>query len=369
LLPAIFATGEREGASGQAVLVAACVSYEVLIRMGLTVGARLVLDQGLHPPTVLGSIVASGASAKVREASADVVANAFGIGACMVPTALMASGYQHATVKDLFQGMAPATGVMAADLAATGLTGVRDWVTSWYAAVPRHYELDPLLDRLGSYWHVSSGGIRIKTRPVMAMAQPTMGALHGLLSEQALDWQRVKRIRVASSRRIELGRIYHPDTVVSARASIPFLVAAALVHPQEFVADAYLLHFLEDDHLTDPDIARLQDVVELEVDPEFDYNLERAEPSGDPAHYMKFEARVTIDLDDGEQVVAYKDMFAAGTGNMSRNDVERKFRAVVAGLIEPARADAIVSNVWRLDEADSVQPLVDSFTGALDGSA
>src|SRR3546814_13064239 len=99
---------------------------------------------------------------------------------------------------------------------------------SWYRSVPRKFDLAPIPDRLGEYWHTGSGGIRIKTRPVMAMAQPTMGSLYDLLEQREIDPNQITDILVQSSKRIELGRIYHPPEILSARARIPFLVASLL---------------------------------------------------------------------------------------------------------------------------------------------
>src|SRR3546814_14889330 len=89
----------------------------------------------------------------------------------------MAAGYDHSTVKDMVQGQAAHIGITATDLARNGVTGIPDWIGSWYRSVPRKFALAPIPDRLGEYWHTGSGGIRIKTRPVLAMAQPTFGSL------------------------------------------------------------------------------------------------------------------------------------------------------------------------------------------------
>src|SRR3546814_1718128 len=97
---------------------------------------------------------------------------------------------------------------------------------------------------MGDFWHVSSGGTRIKTRPVMGMAQTTMQSMAQMVANKQIDHRDIKHIKVESSNRIELGRIYHPTDIVSARAGIPFLAAAALVRPEAFRADKYMTSFL-----------------------------------------------------------------------------------------------------------------------------
>src|SRR3546814_13523902 len=86
----------------------------------------------------------------------------------------------------------------------------------------------------------------------------------------------------------------YPENLMSARGALPFLAAAALVRPEPFLADRYLLRFLEPTLLTDGDVRSLSDKVRLEVDPEFDHNLETAWP-------MQFEAPVTSTPRGGQQ--------------------------------------------------------------------
>lgn len=362
VVPAVFAAAERDGRSGADVLVATSVAYELLIRLGMSVGPPLVLEQGLHPPATMGPFATTAALANLAGMDQATAANALGIIACSVPTTLIAAAYDHATVKDLFQGLGSAASLQAADLAAAGLTGVHDWLGSWYRAIPRHYDLTPIGTDLGTYWHTSSGGLRVKTRPVMAMAQPTTASLYKLLRERAVDVETITDVLVESSNRIELGRIYHPATVVSARASIPFLVAAALCEPERFTEDKYLLSFIEERQLTDPKVNALQDRVRLAVDPEFDHNLEKATPNAE-GPYMKFEARVTITTADGEKIVTYEDMFSLGTGNMTREMTADKFLAVTANALAPETARAVVDAVWRLEEAERVDDLIALLAG------
>jgi aconitate decarboxylase len=366
VVPAVLAVAERDGRSGSDVLVSTAIGYELLIRLGLTVGPPLVLEQGLHPPATLGPFATTASLANLSGMDEAAAANALGVVACSVPTTLMAAAYDHATVKDLFQGFSASAAVRATDLAAAGMTGVHDWLGAWYRSVPRRYDLTPIGVDLGRYWHTSSGGLRIKTRPVMAMAQPTTAALYSLLGERRVDVDGISDILVESSKRIELGDIYHPAELVSARASIPFLVAAALCEPDRFVADRYLLDFITAEQLTDKRINALQDKVRLEVDPEFDHNLERAQPNLDGGPYMKFEARVTITMSDGEKIVAYQDMFALGTGNMTREQTADKFLAVTARALPAETGRAVVDTVWRLEELDRIDELI---TLLADGSA
>src|SRR3546814_14384813 len=78
----------------------------------------------------------------------------------------------------------------------------------------------------------------------MAMAQPTMGSLYDLLEQREIDPNQITDILVQSSKRIELGRIYHPAEIVSARASLPFLVPSVHTNRDRFIADPSFHRFL-----------------------------------------------------------------------------------------------------------------------------
>lgn len=357
VVPAVLAAGERDRRSGRDLVAATAVAYEVLIRLGLTCGLHLCLDLGLHPPAMLGSFASAAATARLAGLDESATSDALGIVACHTPTPLLRAADQHASVKDGFQGYAAALGIFTTELAATGVTGLDDWVGPWFTAIPRSYDLDPLLDRLGEFWHVSSGGIRTKTRPVMAMAQPAMQAMYELLGEHTLDHRDIAAVRVESSKRIELGRIYRPSDVVSARASIPFLVASALVHPEAFRSDPYMIDFIAPALLEDEAVHGLSEKVELAVDPAFDHNLERAEVDPDGPAYMKFEARVTLRLHDGTEIIRSADMFAIGTGRMTRTEIADKFLTIATRAIPERRAEEVVSMVWDLDQLDDVGDL------------
>src|SRR3546814_4279951 len=91
---------------------------------------------------MLGAFASTAAVARMHQFDEAQMANALGVVACHTATPLMRAADQHATVKDLFQGWTAALGVFATDMSSAGLTGVPDWVTPWYHAVPRKYDLE-----------------------------------------------------------------------------------------------------------------------------------------------------------------------------------------------------------------------------------
>lgn len=355
VVPAALAATASRGGSGRDLLSAVAVGFETDVRLGLAAGHGVITRQLLHAPTIWGTFAATAAVANAYRLDGPSTASALGVASCLVPTAQQQALREHATVKDVYQGWAAMLGVVAAELALSGVTGPHEWVEPWYASIIRGYDLTGLTDELGTYWHIDTGGLRIKTRPVMAMAQPTMEALTQLVRAAPVPTDDIERIVVESSGRIEMGRIYRPAEILSARAAIPFLVAAGLSRQPELLADRYLTRFLREADLTDPRVQALSDKVELVTDPEFDDNFERAQPAG-PDAYMKYEARVTIEFADRPSRSQYADLFAIGTGRMTFDQVADKFRALCADVSPPA-VEQIIDTVADLERCADVRVL------------
>src|ERR1700692_4584393 len=82
LVPAIFAQGEVSGSSGAEMLVAYIAGYEVWAEL-LTREPTPLHRKGWHPTSVLGTVAAAAACAKLRGLDAAGAATAMAIGASM----------------------------------------------------------------------------------------------------------------------------------------------------------------------------------------------------------------------------------------------------------------------------------------------
>ena len=274
--------------------------------------------------------------------------NAAFIAASLAPMTLVEALADGATVKDGYIGLASAIGVMAADLAAEGLTALRNWPPEVLKALPVDvYDTTPVTGDQG--WLVLSGGLHFKTDDVAAMSQPALAALRSLLRRRPLPAKQIAAIEVRSSRRIAIGGNRAPQNIVAAKTSVPFLVALALTHLDELLSNQYGVGWLEASMLTEPETLRLAGLVRLVADEEMDRGLEQDWP-------MSFAARVVLTTVDGEVVEEQADIWP-GTSNMTFDDVAAKFRAVTAGHLSADEAEALVAAVRQLDKT----PDLDGF--------
>jgi 2-methylcitrate dehydratase PrpD len=192
--------------------------------------------------------------------------------------------------------------------------------------------------------------MQAKLLPVMGMALPALPAVRDLLEAEPVRADEVESITVASSERIFMGDVGFPGSPLAIRASLAFLVAAAIARRDEFLADPYLLRFIRADLVTDQAVLELFDRVTLRADPAITATME----SG-PRQTL--DARVTIRLRDGRTLTAYRDIFPE-TSALTFADLAAKFRAVSQAVLEPARAEAILAMVADLDSLPEVGELV-----------
>jgi 2-methylcitrate dehydratase PrpD len=349
VIPAVLAIAERDRIPGRAVLTAIAVGFELLARVGLSVGNPLLLEQGFHTPGALGGFGAAAGCANLVGLDAAGAADVLGIAACYVPSALNAA-MRGATIKELFEGTAAGSGVQAVDLVTAGISGVRDWDEHWYRAIPRNADRAQLVAGLGTEWRIESGGLHYKQRAVMAVGQPVLEACEQLIRGHDIDPAKIARIRLRGGRRILIGGSRRPQTMLAAITSAPFLAAFALVHQAEFLADPHFVRCLTPDRFADSRVLELADGADLEADPQIDHDFEVATP-------QRFAARVTVEMAGGETYERYVDIWPATSG-MSYDELAVKFRRVVSGLVSDSAAEEIVWLVARLDVLEDVSPIL-----------
>ncbi|MGU3495472.1 MmgE/PrpD family protein [Xanthobacteraceae bacterium A53D] len=122
VLPAVLAAMEakEKPTSGQDFLTAVTIGVELFCRLGLA--CYNSLGKGWHPTTALGSISAAAAAAKIFDLNAEQSLNAMGLAFVQLSgtTQFIADG---ALAKRVGPGFAARSGVLAAHLAANGITG------------------------------------------------------------------------------------------------------------------------------------------------------------------------------------------------------------------------------------------------------
>jgi len=255
VVPAALALGEALDADGLAVQTAIVAGYEVMIRVSLALGPAAAKARGWHLTAVCGTFGAAAAAAKLLGLDATRTAWALGLAGTQ-SGGLFAFTADGTESKRLHPGRAAQAGIMAAELAAEGLSGPTQIFEAADGGFLCAFVDAPLparlIDRLGSHWHAAEtnfkphaccGSVHAHVDAAIALREAWQGGavragLAGLVMQQC-------------------GYPYAEGSALNAQMSARYCVAVALLDgaalPAQFDAA----------RIADPALTALAERVEL----------------------------------------------------------------------------------------------------------
>jgi len=231
LLPALLAVGEETGASGQALIEAYILGFEVECKVGRGLGESHY-PHGWHATATLGTLGATAVAAKLYGLDAERVCMALGIA-----TSLAGGTRQNfgTMTKPLHPGQAAQSGILAAQLARRGFTsdaaileapiGFLNLFSSDDDATPER-----VLDRLGDPLEIVAPGISVKKYPCGYKIHVALDAILALRERHRLDADEVEQIAVTLPRSETTPLIHpRPRSGLEGKFSLPYCMAAAVL--------------------------------------------------------------------------------------------------------------------------------------------
>ncbi len=287
MVPAILAEGERLGSSGRDLVTAYVAGYEVwaeLLRRDAAYHRK-----GWHPTSVFGVIAAAAAAAVLHRLPAERAATALAIAASHAG----GLGANFGTMtKPYHAGRAARDGVIAARLAAAGMTAGRDalenpqgFLAAFSPGSPGAApdRLSP--SRLGGEWHLLRQRLCIKKYATCYFMHRSFDTAVKMLSGRGLKPEDIADIEVTMGKgQTDVLTYRRPQTGLEAKFSEQFAMAAAVILGRMGVAE------LTDSVVQRPDIQAFFPKVRLNPVEEYD--------ARDPAHSPT--ERVVIRLAEGE---------------------------------------------------------------------
>jgi 2-methylcitrate dehydratase PrpD len=351
IVPAGLALGERLGAAGRELLTALVVGNEVGIRLGeATHAGREAYARGWIGTSVIGGFAAAAAAGRLLGLDDDRMAHALSLGGAQ-PIGLWAGGL--AMSKRVMIGRAAESGILAALLAAKGVTGGTQILEAEWGSLPAvvspAWEPELVTRGLGSSW---------KTLEIGLECYPTKGALHSALdallaivTREGLRGDEIDRIRVRTTTGIVNNRalyVFPPRDFWEAQHSFQYALAVAAWD------GACGLEQFAETKLCDPRILDLGRRISLEVDAEAD----RLSPKTKTAF-------VEVTTRGGRTYVDRVDYCRGEPENfLTKPQIEAKFRRVArAALDEPGMA-RVVDLVDGLEDLADVRALTGLLLGA-----
>lgn len=344
LAAAALAAAEGAGADGRALLRTYALWYEVLIRFGLAAKGGYQA-RGFQITSVGGALAAAGIAADLAGLEEDARVNAVGIALSQSAGVFefLANG---ASVKSMHPGWAAHAGLMAADLAAAGLTGPetalegRFGLLSVFAGAPEAAPaLEEMIDDLGRVWRLPETAFKFHPachyiHPFIEAAGEIAAGGVGAGDIAALEF----RVAPGAAPIIcEPWAARQAATGHFARWSLPVCVALRLVD------GAVALDSFE---RPVPDAARALALRSAWAP---------MEPNAFPD---RFEAEIIVTLTDGSTRRArIEDVYGAAARPAAREEVLAKLAANAARLGGAGAGDDLLEALARLTEPGGVRRL------------
>ncbi len=307
LFPALWALCHLGEYSGTDVITAYSTGFEIVARLGEVMNFDHY-NRGWHSTATLGVIGAAAASARMLGLSVEQTTHALSL------AITQASGYtaqfgSHA--KPIQAGVAARDGVMAAQMAAVGMTGQAGVLEAMMTQMS-HGNLAALDDVLGRL-----DGLALSQWGLAAKRYPSCGYTHRLIDcacqiESQIGTSRITSIHAElPDFHAEILPFRHPENRQEAMFSIPYCVATALKRGGLTLSD------LTQAALSDPEIADLIECTTVTPHP-----AQRPEMNFDPDQ----PDRLSVMLEDGRRLqaaVAYPK--GAPQHPMSEEEICQKF--------------------------------------------
>jgi 2-methylcitrate dehydratase PrpD len=342
LVPAIMAASEAVGTSGAAVLDAYVIGFEVEARLGRAMNPTHY-QRGWHCTSTLGVVGAAAAASRLFGLSATQAVHALAIAASS------ASGLKEnfgTMIKPLHAGLAARDGVLAAQLAGAGLSGSTSAIDGaqglLHATDGESAALAPLLADLSERWEVLDTGITVKLYPSCAGTHPAIDAVLGLRHAHALTGDDVTAVEVGVDAITPTILIHaRPASGLEAKFSMPYCVAAALVHGRVGI-DSFEAPTLAD--------RRVQDFLP-KVTMRVDDSLDRTAPA-------LTQTRVRLTRRDGRVLEAYANG-ARGYPEHPATEAELndKFLSCAARVLDAGRASRLLASLRGLEAAPDIRSI------------
>ncbi|KQP08841.1 MmgE/PrpD family protein [Pseudorhodoferax sp. Leaf265] len=340
-IAAALAASQDTGATGLDFLRALVLGYEVSTRIGVVMGRPHY--KFWHNTGTVGSFGAAAAAGGALGLGAQPFAHA------LATAATFTAGLQQAfrmdsMSKPLHAGRAAEAGLLAAQMAARGVTGSLD-VLDGEAGLGKAMSNGPDWSQagatLGRDFHITR--LTFKNHIGCGHTFAAIDAALALRELHGLQPQDIAHVQIDTYKpALDIACYERPTTANEARFSLRYVVATALVRGSVRLA-AY-----EPEQLDDQRTRELITRIDARIDPQID-----------AAFPGQRAARLEITTRGGEKLVHLQPN-RKGDPELPLSDaeLESKFLELATPVIGEQRASGLLQRIWSLDQATDLQRLV-----------
>jgi 2-methylcitrate dehydratase PrpD len=339
-IPATLATislGPDDDISGKELLTTLTMAYDIAIRVG-TAQHATVCDY--HTSGSWNAVGCAAIVARRLGLDREKTRHALGIAEYHGPRSQMMRNIDYPTMLKDGSGWGAMAGVSAGLMAANGFTGAP-------ALTVESEEAAEFWSDLAERWSLMIQ--YFKPYAVCYWAQPAIAGALKIQQEQGIAVADISRIQVYTFHEATRLAMREPSATDEAQYSLPFPLAAALVHHR------LALEELSGDSLRDPTVLKLSNMVELIEDDTFNARF--------PAERI---SRVVIEVADGSRydsgdVRPLWDLTTPPTDG----ELLAKFMDLAEAYLPIVRAQDLREALWSVEEMPRVSALIDQLATPL----
>ena len=344
-VPAALAVGERENGSGQELIRAVVLGYDIGCRWLQALGPSHVRGTHRSAEGVSSTMIAAAAAASMARLDENAMRYLLSYAVQQVSGVWSwERDLEHVEKAFDFAGMGARNGVTAAMMAHAGFTGVPDVLEGEHNALEAHSTQprpEEMATDLGRRFYVTETAI--KTFSVGYPVQSALDALLTLRREHALTPANVERVVV---RLPEDGARIVDDRAMP-DVNLQYLIAVAVIDGTVSFDASHSF-----DRMKDPQVLAVKQRVQLVGDRAL---MDPAAPRS---------ANVEVRLRDGSLVTHFT-RFAPGTRQnpLDTSEVAAKARSLIAPVLGERRCDQVIDRINALETLASVRDLVRLMAG------
>ena len=338
VVPAALAIAEELGSSGKDFLESVIVGYEVTSRIGTGTSVK----ETVHSHGTWGTIGSAVVTAKLMGFSAAKTTVAINLAASMSPANTWTPCLEGATIRNLYPGRSGFQGIMAAQLTDCGFTGLEDGPSDIYGNIlGEGFNPESVVEGLCEPEAFRIQQNYFKLHACCLYNHPVLDGVQNLLSRERFVGSDVESIKVEAPALATIMINPEPPNMLSAKFSLPYAVATAVVHNNTDIRAFY------SERLSDLETLELAHRVEIVADPQMDLR-----------RYDYPAARVAISMKDGrvltEEVIAHH---GDSQNPASREELEGKFNFLADDVLGELQAVQVLETVGQLEVLSNINNL------------
>ena len=345
ILAAAFAAAQMKNCSGQELIAACVLGYEIQIRLGLAGGSSAHYKRGFHPTATCGVFGAAAAAGYIVGLSKEQFISAFGI-ALSQSSGSMQFLNDGSWTKRSHVGQAAQNGLNSAILAGEGFKGPKEAFEGKWGYLNSFVsggDLSKAIEGLGERFETLNLGV--KPYPSCRYSHAAIDGLLDLKKEINFNIDDLEDVDVGLSETAlniigyPLEEKQNPENVVDGQFSMPFC-AAVVLRNGRFTWDDYKLNLKNNDIL---DLCK-----KINVSP--NKQAEECCPK-----YMSANVKIKV---SGK---VYEKFIKIPKGDpenfMTDQEFEDKFDGLTNPYVSQGKLDELKKFMLRIDNANSIESL------------